>query len=237
MMVSKSPKRAMSLAVIYGIVLVLYILSFWMIPFHKSSTSLISFVFTILSIAMSLVACGYALNYKKTTDVFYGIPIFRVGFLYMAVQLAAGIAFCIVSSLISVPYWIPTLTYVLMLGTVIILLIVIGNTRDVIVEIEDTSTEKTRTFSTFNIDVEGIWDLCEDDNLKILLQNICDTFKYSSDPVSNDATKDVETDIEKELKDLRELVLNSNIEMAMHKATTVQRLLDERNRICKTHKK
>lgn len=235
-MADKTAKRIKSVVAMYAIILLLCILAFVLIPFPKSATSWISFAFTVLSIIVSLIACGYTFNRKNAIGAVYGFPIFRVGLIYMIVQTVICIVLCAIASFVTVPYWISLLVSVLLLGVTIILLIVTCSAHSIVVEVEETTIEKIKTFSTFNIDIAGIIDSCEDVELKALLQELGNTFKYSSDPVSNDATQDIEAQIEKELQVLRELVLISDIDVATEKAKLVGRLLAERNRICQTTK-
>ncbi len=235
-MANKSVKRVRSVIAIYAIIIVLYILAFLIIPFPKSTTSWVSFVFTVLSVVVSMLTCGYAFNSKKTMGAIYGFPIFKVGLIYMITQTVVGVVFCIVASFVSVPYWISLILSVLMLGVAIILVIVTGNARDAVEDVEETTLEGIKALSTFNIDIAGIIDACENEKLKAQLQELGDVFKYSSDPVSSDATKDIESQIKKELGVLKELVLTSDIDAATEKAKAVGMLLAERNRICQTNK-
>ena len=72
--------------------------------------------------------------------------------------------------------------------------------------------------------------------MKTQLQELGDIFKYSSDPVSNESTKDKETKIKNELLGIKELILRNDIESASSKAKLINNLLAERNRICQANK-
>lgn len=233
---NNSIKRAKSVVAIYAIILVLYVLSFVVIPFPKSATSWITFAFTIVSIIASLCICRYAFNCKNTTGAIYGFPIFKIGLAYMIGQMIIGILLCALVAFVSVPYWIPLVFFSLTLGYVVISVILAINSRDAVVDIEKTTTENIKTLSTFNIDIAGIIDICENEELKTRLQELGNIFKYSSDPVSNDSTKDIETKIKNELLEIKELILRNDIESATSKAKLISNLLAERNRICQANK-
>ena len=235
-MTNKSAKISRSVIAIYAIAIILYILAFILIPFPKFIASWISFAFSIFSIIVSLIAFKYAFNGKNAMNAIYGFPIFRVGLIYMITQTVAGIIFCIIASFVTIPFWIPLLLSFLLLGVTAILLIVAYNTRDAVVDIEDSSTAKIKKLSVFNIDIAGIIDTCEDIELKVLLQELGDAFKYSSDPVSNESTKSIEAQIEFELSSLKDFVTQNDIENATNKTKQISRLLSERNRICQSNK-
>lgn len=236
MMANKTSKRVISIIAVYCIVLILYILSFTTIPFPKSATSWISFAFTVLSIVTSLIVCNYAFYGKNLLGAIYGFPIFRIGLIYMILQIIVGIVFCAIASFINVPYWIPLLVSTLLLGIAVILVLATVNARDVVEDNEETTIQKIKMLSTFNLDIAGIVDVCENDGLKVMLQELENTFKYSSDPVSNDATHAIEEDINNELKLLKQFVLDNDEENASQKIKVVSRLLAERNRICQANK-
>ena len=75
-----------------GVLLILYILIAFLIPFAKTATYWVSFVFTL--IAFFVVAAAIYIAFVKNPDAksrFYGFPIARIGVIYGVVQLVAGL--------------------------------------------------------------------------------------------------------------------------------------------------
>ena len=62
----KLGKKSKSVIAIYAILLVVYIVAFLIIPFNKIAASWISFAFTIIAIAGSLLIFNFAFNAKET---------------------------------------------------------------------------------------------------------------------------------------------------------------------------
>ena len=108
--------------VVLGVLLVLYILIAFLIPFVHTATFWVSFVFTL--IAFAVVAASIYIAFIKNPDAksrFYGFPIAKIGVLYGAVQLLAGIVFMALAAI--VPAWVAVLVYAIALGAAVIGLI------------------------------------------------------------------------------------------------------------------
>lgn len=234
-MIGKLGKKEKSVITIYGIVLFVYVMAFIIIPFYKNGASWMTFIFTIIAIIGSLVINGYAFNCKNPKEVIYGFPIFRIGIIYLIAQFVIGIAICIVNTFFNMPAWIVLLISIVMMGVAAICVILAINTRDVVMDV-DNSIEETKQLSLFNVCIAGIVDSCKDEALKNDLEELENMFKYSSDPVSNDSTKDIEEEIEVKLKELQESI-SMGTKDAKSKVEVVKNLLKERNRLCQINKK
>ena len=85
-----------------GVLLILYILIAFLIPFAKTATYWVSFVFTL--IAFCVVAASIYIAFVKNPDAksrFYGFPIARIGIIYGIAQLVAGLL------LMALGKWVP----------------------------------------------------------------------------------------------------------------------------------
>lgn len=102
-----------------GVLLVLYILVAFLIPFVHTATFWVSFVFTL--IAFAVVAASIYIAFIKNSDAksrFYGFPIAKIGAIYGLVQLAAGFIFMALSQW--APVWAAILVYAIALGAAVI---------------------------------------------------------------------------------------------------------------------
>ncbi len=88
----------------------------------------------------------------------------------------------------------------------------------------------------FRINIAGIVDDCENADTKSKLQELNQAFQFS-DPVSNDATKDIEASIMKLLKELKVIVAEGESDRIQAKIKKISNTLAERNRICQAKKK
>ena len=93
-----------------AVLLVLYILVVFLIPFVKTATFWVSFVFTL--VAFGVVGAAFYIAFIKTPDAkskFYGFPIAKIGAIYGMAQLVAGILFMALAAY--VPAWVAVLIY------------------------------------------------------------------------------------------------------------------------------
>ena len=232
-----SEKKSRSVALIYAIVLFLFIMAFLIIPFRKNASSWISFVFTIIGFVFSLIVCGVAFKAKKTlVSRIYGYPIFRIGVIYALAQFLTGVAICTISAFVNVPFWISILVSVVLLGMASIVVIITDNTRDIIEKVDETTKSKTKKMVFFQIDIAGIIDDCGNPEAKAELVKLNELFKYS-DPVSNEETMAKENTINSLLTDLKIAVEKDDTDSVMDLTKQITNALRERNRICQATKK
>ena len=232
----KLGKKSKSVIAIYAILLVVYIVAFLIIPFNKIAASWISFAFTIIAIAGSLLIFNFAFNAKETlVSKIYGYPIFRVGAVYALAQLVIGVVICAISAVIAVPYWVALLVSVILLGAAAIGVIITDNTRDLVEEVDESVNVDTKNVTRFQIDIAGIDDVCENTEVKADLEKLNELFRFS-DPVTNDETREVEESIKTMLAELKTIVADGSTDDIKALIKRITNALNERNRICKASK-
>ncbi len=228
--------KGMTVAIIYGIVLVLFNVVFWCIPFPKNATSIILYAFSLVSI---IGGCGITMYaFSKGTELrskVYGFPVFRMGYIYMIVQLLFSVAVCVVNVFIAVPAWIAVVVSVLILGLSAIGVIATDATRDIITEQEKKWAAQTAKNAEFRLNIDSIAERCPEGELKKKLSSLAEEFRFS-DPISSDALTEIEKKLGEEVAALKALV-TANPEEAIKKADEVHYLLADRNRLCKASKK
>ena len=122
-----------------GVLLALYLLLAFLIPFVKTAVFWFSFVFTL--IAFGVAAYALYMAFLKKPDArsrFYGFPIARIGVLYCGIQLAVGLLFMALGKWI--PAWLAVLVYAAMLGAAVIGLV----SADAVVETIHTQDGKLK---------------------------------------------------------------------------------------------
>ena len=216
--------------VVLGVLLVLYILIAFLIPFVHTATFWVSFVFTL--IAFAVVAASIYIAFIKNPDAksrFYGFPIAKIGVLYGAVQLLAGIVFMALAAI--VPAWVAVLVYAIALGAAVIGLV---SAETVVEEIhlQDAKLKKDVTLMrSLQSKISQIAAQSEDAAIKALAEE----FRYS-DPVSSDAIADAETDLAAAVDELQTAYVDGDSEAVAKLCRKASALLAERNRLCKLNK-
>lgn len=224
-------KKSKSVITVYGIIAAVYILLYAVIPFSKPAGSWTMFVFSLISVAAGCYITLYAFNKGESLmSKYYGYPVFRIGGLYMALQLGLSIIIYIIGAFVKVPFWVGLLFSLLLGGAAAIGVIAADNARDIVEEIDDNTEEIIRNVRYFNIDIMDILDMCENEALIPSLKELADKFKYS-DPVSVPETMEKEEQLKAELAQLRQMIADAPEEEVAKKIKLISNLLSSRNRI------
>ena len=213
-----------------GVLLVLYILIAFLIPFVHTATFWVSFVFAL--IAFGVVAVSVYIAFIKNPDAksrFYGFPIAKIGVIYGAVQLIAGTLFMALATV--VPAWVAVLVYAIALGAAVIGLV---STEAVVEEIQTQDSKLKKNVSlmrSLQSKVNQLAGQSDDAALKALAEE----FRYA-DPVSGAAIGDAEADLSAAVDDLQAAYVDGDKEAMAQLCRKASALVAERNRICKLNK-
>lgn len=219
----------------FAIALALYCTVFLVIPFPKSASSWVSFGFTLLAICLCGVVFSYAFCGKKLKSKLYGFPIFKVGLIYAATQIIVGIIVCVIAAIVNVPVWIPVILYVIILGLGALGFIATDSAKNMIENIDSEAITSTETFANLHMKMEGIIDICADEEIRKILKKLAEKIRYS-DPVSCPETQDTENALIADIEELRALISARNFTEATSLADKFGIRLEERNRVCKIYK-
>ena len=213
-----------------GVLLVLYILVAFLIPFVHTATFWVSFVFTL--IAFAVVAASMYIAFVKNPDAksrFYGFPIAKIGAIYGLVQLVAGFIFMALAAY--APVWAAVLVYAIALGAAVIGLI----SADAVVSeihVQDAKLKKdVSLMRSLQSKVNQMAAQSENADVKALANE----FRYS-DPVSSDAIADAEADLAAAVDELQSAYVDGDSEAVAKLCRKASALLAERNRLCKLNK-
>ena len=213
-----------------AVVLVLYILIAFLIPFAHTATFWVSFVFTL--VAFGVVAASVYIAFGKNPDTkskFYGFPIARLGVIYGLVQLVVSLLLMALAAI--VPAWVAVLVYAIALGAAVIGLI---SAETVVDEIQTQDVKQKKEIAlmrTLQSKISQIAAQSGDAAIKALAEE----FRYS-DPVSSEAIADAEADLAAAVDDLQAAYIDGDEAAVAQLCRKASTLLAERNRICKLNK-
>lgn len=218
-----------------AILLVLYILVAFLIPFEKTAVFWVSFVFTLIS--FGVVGASFYIAFLRKPDAkskFYGFPIARIGAIYGIAQLAAGILFMALG--LWVPVWLAVLVYAIGLGAAAIGLI---SAEAVVehIEVQDKQLKKdVRLMRNLQSKVSQMVSLCaEKPDLCALVKEFAEEMRYS-DPVSSETLAQAEADLSAAVDELQCALVDGDDAAARTLCRKAAALLSERNRQCKLNK-
>ena len=213
-----------------GVLLVLYILVAFLIPFVHTAVFWVSFVFTL--IAFGVVGASFYIAFIINPDAksrFYGFPIAKIGVMYGAAQLLAGLIFMALG--LWIPVWAAVLVYALLLGAAVIGLISADAVREEI-QRQDNKLKKDVSFMrNLQSKVNQMATQCAAPELRQFAEDI----RYS-DPVSSDALTDIEQELAAAVEELQAAVVDGDSESVAQLCRKASAVLAERNRLCKLNK-
>lgn len=197
------------------------------VPIAKTETFWIAYAFTAVAFAVQI---GIWISACKETDAlkskFLGISLISVGITYLIVQI---IAFAIFIALPLTSSWIAIVVCALILGISTICLIGTGTSREEINRVEDKVEKKVFYIKSLQVDIEMLASTELDIDTKASLTKLAERIRFS-DPMSNDALADLETEIADKVKELKTAENKSAIIIVLDS------LITERNEKAKLYK-
>lgn len=231
-MMTKNQKRIL---VVAAIVLVVFSVIAFAVPFKKNGVFWLAYLFGVIAIATHLYILKTAFSGTESVkSKFYGFPIAQVGFIYMAAQLVLSIVFMALAPIASI--WLAVVLFVLAFGACAIGFISADAVRDEI-ERQDVRLEiDTSCMMSLRSIVYPLAGQCTAEKDRKALTELADAFRYS-DPVSNAATKTIEAELEEAVADLQRSINEGNGQTITAACKNIATLLEERNHICRLNKR
>lgn len=215
-----------------AILLVLYLLVAFLIPFAKTPVFWLSFGYTLAAFAVAGAAFWIAfLRHPGAKSRFYGFPIAKIGAVYWLVQLIAGLLAMALGSWI--PVWLAVLVYTAALGAAAIGLIAADAVADEIHAQDDKLKKNVTVMRTLQSQVSQLD--CTDPEAAAAVKKFAEELHYSA-PVSSPALEEAERDLSAAVANLQSAVMDNDTPAIKQLCRIASRLLTERNRLCKLNK-
>lgn len=135
-------KQKNSILAVEVIALVLFSLVVFIAPIPKNGVFWLSYIFAVIALVAQLAfVCVAFSGGNSARSRFYGFPIFRIGMIYLIVQLILSLVFMLLGTWVAA--WIPAILYILVLGFAAIGLIAADNARDAVRLVEKKQADNT----------------------------------------------------------------------------------------------
>lgn len=214
----------------FGVLLVLYILLTFLIPFAKTAVFWISFAFTLVAFAVTGWSLYTAfLKKPDSTSRFYGFPIARIGVIYGGGQPVCGLVFMALGKWI--PTWLAVLVYAAMLGAAVIGVMGAETVVDTIQNQDQKLKQDVRFMRELQSKVNQMAAQCSLPEVK----QFCENIRYS-DPVSSEALAEIDLDLSAAVDNLQSAIVDGDNIAIRQLAQKADNVLSERNRLCKLNK-
>lgn len=215
---------------IWLIVLAAFVAVVFLLPISRNAVFYVAFAMTLVS--FGLVAFAYVQSFlhdNTLSSKLLGFPIFRVSLIALALQMLVFVTLGALSALC--PIWLAVIIEGLVLAGTAVCLIATEAARGVVEEAEVKLTDRTQMIKRLRAQAETVVSLQTNEHIKTEVERLSQALRYS-DPVSSDATKEVELEIEKLLGKLYNGV-DADIEARIKRALV---LVQQRNSIIKSNK-
>lgn len=225
--------RKISIIIVAVLVVFFSGISF-VVPFEMNGNFWISYIFGMIAILSQIyfLASAFSKDEKNVSKI-YGFPIARIGFFYLIVQFVVSLVEMKLSILL--PIWSVLVINLLLFGFAILGSIATEGVRNEIIKQDVTLEDNTKNIKKLRIISESIVGICSNDELKRILNDISERLRYS-DPVSSEATIEMENSFFSQFDVIKQAVENNDIDKARDMCSTLVSKIEERNRICKLSK-
>ena len=213
------------------IILVVYNVIAFGIPFNRGGGFWTGYGFSMFSLFLTATVFFYAFDKKELKSKFYGISLISVVWRYLVIQLTIGLLQMILD-IISIPFQYMIALNSILLGACLVGLLIVEASKEDIERIDEKIKEKVIYIKSLQIDVEGMVDRVNDDSIKKTLKDLVETIRYS-DPMSSPQLAAIENKIESKVTVLVETVERNDLEAVKVLCNELQQLFAERNRKCK----
>jgi len=215
------------------IILAVFNVVVFVIPFNKGGGFWSGYGFSMLAILLSAAVSFYAFDREGLKSKFYGVPLISVAWLYLVIQVIVGL---IEMSLdfIPIPFQYGIALNTVLLGACLIGLITVEASKEEIERIDTQIKEKVFYIKSLQADVESMAGRASED-MKKMLKDLAETIRYS-DPMSSPQLATLENKIEVMAAGLTEAVDNANGDAIKALCNELQQLFADRNRKCKVLK-
>lgn len=222
-------KRAVVTSLILAVVLAVYNVLYFVIPFNRTLSAgsyWTTYGVTIFLIFFMVVVVFIGIGDKKAKSRIFGVPIIRLGYSIVVTQFVIDIAVMTSGNWIEIPVWITVVIETLLLGAFFISLIKKTAYKDTIKKV-DAKEYKEVYIRDLRIDLETVCNMVEEPTIKKQLEKLYETAKYT-DPVSSREVVEIEDQISAKVEKLKKLIASENYQEVKIVANEIEGLLKER---------
>lgn len=217
-----------------AILLILFLVVVFVIPFPKTAVFWVTLVFDLAAFGLAYVSVYIAfVRQPGAKSKFYGFPIARIGALYLALQILVGLVFMALGKV--APMWLVVLVYAVALGAAALGLI----GADVVVEQIHRQDAQLKAdvslMRSLQSKLNQMASQCGDPDAAAAVTRFAEELRYS-DPVSSEALGEIERDLSAAVDDLQAAIVDGDDETVKQMCRRASAVLTERNRLCKLNK-
>lgn len=192
----------------------------------------VGYIFITIVFIGNLV-CSFLFFKEENIDkIFLKLPIIYIAYIALIVSLIAG---AIAMAIPVIPYWVGIVVDVVILAVYAIAIVQANTAADVVSEIDDRLKAQTFFIHSLTVDAQTLMSFAQSDDVKTECKKVYESIRYS-DPMSNDALAEIESQIQNEFNTFDDAVKKDNTELVKNSANKIIALMNKRNSQCKVLK-
>ena len=194
-----------------------------------NGTFWVSYGWILLAFIGQLLCAYLTFKEENKQKIFYNLPLITISYFATLISVVLGAIFMVVPSL---PSYLGAIACVLVLGLNTISVIKAKVAADMVGFIENKVQNSTHFIKSLTIDMENLKEQAMSDPIKAEVKKVYEAVRYS-DPISNDALADLESQIVEKYDVLTQAVAQGNLGMVQAVAGEMIILINNRNKKCK----
>lgn len=192
----------------------------------------VGYVFITIVFIANLI-CSFLFFKEENIDkIFLKLPIIYIAYIALIVSLIAG---AIAMAIPVIPYWVGIVIDVVILAIYAIAIVQANAAADVVSEIDDRVKAQTFFIQSLTADAQTLMSFAKSDDVQTECKKVYESIRYS-DPMSNDALAEIESQIQNEFNTFDGAVKKDNTELVKNSANKIIVLMNKRNSKCKVLK-
>ena len=231
-------KNKYKFLVIISILFVVFSALYFLISFKHVSDAAWLLMYLFSALAFSAQIYFYHISFeddKSLKSKVYGIPVFRVGIIYLVIQLILTLIVTIVNIFINPIVAVVIIAEIVLIGFAAVGLIVAKAYKEQVIEQEEKTIINTVFMDNFKNDIKAFNKQFTYDPLKKLMNDLTELIVYS-DPVSNEKLTMIEDEMSEVFILLKDAYFCCNYENLETYLKKLSYLANERNIRCKNSK-
>ena len=185
---------------VLGILFVLISVIIFVIPTEKTAAFWIAYGFAAIAFVAQISIWKKALGKEDTLkSKFLGLPVVRIGIVYLIIQVVALAVFTAVPTL---PTWSAIVACAVILGVSAVCMIVGEVGRNEIERVEAKVQKKVSFIKELQAEVELLAEVETDTTTKAALHQLAEKIRFS-DPMSNETLAEIESAITEKVAELK----------------------------------
>lgn len=218
-------KQKYSVLAAAGIALVLFSLVVFIAPIPKTAVFWVAYLFAVIAMVAQLGFVHVAFSGGTSArSKFYGYPIFRVGMVYLGVQLVLSLVFMLLGKW--VPMWIPVVSGLVIMGLAALGLLATDNVRDSVILVEEKQAANTGAMRSLRRNADVLVSRYPE------FQDLAESLHYA-DPVATPATEAMEQRLASMMAQVDQC---PDEQSRLRLKNKMLELLEQRNAVCKSSK-